>query len=112
MLLPIAASLPVQGTRKKRIPQSRFLSWPTNGEETLLGCLGKEPVQTPHLDRLASEGVLFTNAVSCYPVSSPARGILMSGMYPMNNKVIGKLQFGYSPYGVNCRKQPVAGVMS
>lgn len=36
-----------------------------------LGCLGKEPVKTPCLDHLASEGVLFTNAVSSYPVSSP-----------------------------------------
>lgn len=34
-----------------------------------LGCLGKEPVKTPCLDHLASEGVLFTNAVSSYPVS-------------------------------------------
>lgn len=40
-----------------------------------LGCLGKEPVKTPCLDHLASEGVLFTNAVSSYPVSSPARAM-------------------------------------
>ena len=45
-----------------------------------LGCLGKEPVKTPCLDQLAREGVNFTNAVSSYPVSSPARGMLMTGM--------------------------------
>lgn len=38
-----------------------------------LGCLQQEPVQTPHLDQLASEGILFTEAVSSYPVSSPAQ---------------------------------------
>ena len=32
-----------------------------------MGCMGKEPVQTPNLDRLASEGILFTDAVSSYP---------------------------------------------
>lgn len=51
-----------------------------------LGCMQKEPVQTPHLDRLASEGILFTNAVSNYPVSSPARAMWMTGMYPASNR--------------------------
>lgn len=45
-----------------------------------IGCLGVEPVKTPNLDRLASEGVHFTDAVSNYPVSSPARGMLMTGI--------------------------------
>lgn len=65
-----------------------------------LGCLGLEPVQTPCLDRLASAGVNFTNAISSYPVSSPARGMLMTGMYPMNNKVIGNCNSQTAPYGV------------
>lgn len=58
-----------------------------------LGCLGKEPVKTPCLDQLAREGVNFTNAVSSYPVSSPARGMLMTGMYPHKNKSNRQLQF-------------------
>ena len=45
-----------------------------------IGCLGLEPVRTPNLDKLASEGVHFTDAISSYPVSSPARGMLMTGM--------------------------------
>ena len=99
LLLPIAASLPVQAQDKNESPNLVFImadQW--RGDA--LGCLDKEPVQTPHLDQLASEGVLFTNAVSCYPVSSPARGILMSGMYPMNNKVIGNCNSDTAPHGV------------
>ena len=65
-----------------------------------LGCLGKEPVKTPCLDHLASEGVLFTNAVSSYPVSSPARAMLMTGMYPLHNKVTGNCNSQTAPYGV------------
>lgn len=65
-----------------------------------LGCIGKEPVKTPCLDRLASEGVNFTDAISSYPVSSPARAMLMSGMYPVHNKVVGNCNSETAPYGV------------
>lgn len=65
-----------------------------------IGCIGKEPVKTPCLDKLASEGVLFTNAVSSYPVSSPARAMLMTGMYPIHNKVTSNCNSQTAPYGV------------
>ncbi|MEG1615417.1 MAG: sulfatase [Bacteroidales bacterium] len=65
-----------------------------------LGCLGIEPVRTPNLDKLASEGVLFTEAVSGYPVSSPARAMLMTGMYPMKNRVTSNCNSATAPYGV------------
>lgn len=65
-----------------------------------IGCIGKEPVKTPCLDNLASEGVNFTNAVSSYPVSSPARGMLMTGMYPHKSKVTGNCNSATAPYGV------------
>lgn len=65
-----------------------------------LGCIGKEPVKTPCLDKLASEGVNFTNAISSYPVSSPARAMLMTGMYPINNKVVGNCNSETAPFGV------------
>ena len=65
-----------------------------------LGCMDKEPVQTPCLDELASEGILFTNAISSYPVSSPARGMLMTGMYPLKNKVVGNCNSRTAPYQV------------
>lgn len=44
-----------------------------------LGSLGKIPVKTPNLDRLASEGVLFTNAYTPTPVCAPARQSILSG---------------------------------
>lgn len=65
-----------------------------------LGGIGTEPVQTPHLDHPASEGINLTNAISSYPVSSPARGMLMTGMYPTNSKVTGNCNSATAPYGV------------
>ncbi|MXX03677.1 MAG: sulfatase-like hydrolase/transferase [Gemmatimonadetes bacterium] len=46
-----------------------------------VGCYGNEVVRTPHLDRLATEGVRFETAVSNNPVCMPARSCLLSGQY-------------------------------
>ncbi len=48
-----------------------------------VGCLGGHPdAQTPHIDRLAGRGVLFTNAHCQAPVCTPSRASLMSGRLP------------------------------
>ena len=65
-----------------------------------IGYLNIEPVKTPNLDKLASAGVHFTDAVSCYPVSSPARAMLMTGLYPVSNKVTGNCNSANTPHGV------------
>ena len=44
-----------------------------------------DPVSTPALDKLASEGLVFNRAVSNFPLCSPYRGMLLSGMYPDQN---------------------------
>lgn len=46
-----------------------------------------DPVITPNIDKLAKNGIVFTNAVSNYPLCSPHRGMLMSGMYPEQNGI-------------------------
>ena len=52
-----------------------------------------DPVVTPNIDKLAKQGVVFTNAISNYPLCSPYRGMLLTGMYPESNGIWG-----------NCRK--------
>ncbi|MDX1284901.1 MAG: sulfatase-like hydrolase/transferase, partial [Draconibacterium sp.] len=44
-----------------------------------------DPVSTPNLDKLANEGIVFSRAVSNFPLCSPYRGMLLSGMYPDSN---------------------------
>ncbi len=50
--------------------------------------IGKpDPVVTPHIDKLAENGVVFTQAVSNFPLCSPARGMILSGRYPEQNGI-------------------------
>ena len=46
-----------------------------------LGCYGNRAVETPNLDRLAREGMRFTNAFVTGPVCSAARSAIAAGMY-------------------------------
>ena len=47
-----------------------------------LGCYGNSFNETPNLDRLAKQGVRFTDAYAAAPVCSPYRAALMTGQYP------------------------------
>ncbi len=46
-----------------------------------LGCYGDAYANTPNIDRLAAEGVRYTNAFASAPVCSPARSTLITGVY-------------------------------
>lgn len=46
-----------------------------------------DPVYTPHFDTFARQSVVFSRAVSGYPVCSPFRAMLFSGCFPEKNGV-------------------------
>ena len=50
-----------------------------------LGCIGLKPLKTPHLDRLAAEGVRATSFYVTWPACTPSRGSLLTGRYPQRN---------------------------
>lgn len=72
-----------------------------------IGCLGKEPVMTPNIDRMAAEGVICLNATSPHPVSSPARASFMTGQYPLHHGVLGNCNTNSEPYGVELKEGAV-----
>ena len=47
-----------------------------------IACCGSEFYETPNLDRLASQGMRFTDAYASCPVCSPTRASLLTGKYP------------------------------
>ena len=54
-----------------------------------LGCYGQEVIKTPVLDKLASEGIRFTDFYAGNPVCSPSRAILMTGISSSFNTIRG-----------------------
>lgn len=55
---------------------------------TALACNGNRIVRTPHLDRLAGEGVVFDRAFSSCPICSPYRAQVLTGNYSHVNGVV------------------------
>lgn len=47
-----------------------------------LGCYGSKKNDTPYIDKLADEGIRFTDFYMASPVCSPSRGAMMTGCYP------------------------------
>ncbi len=47
-----------------------------------LGCAGNPDVKTPHIDRLAAEGIRFTQSFVANPVCQPNRASMFTGRYP------------------------------
>lgn len=50
-----------------------------------LGCYGHPSVRTPHLDRMAAEGMRFTDFYSAAEVCTPSRTALLTGRYPIRS---------------------------
>src|SRR5210317_1386777 len=54
-----------------------------------LGCYGQEIIQTPNIDKLAAEGMRFTQAYSGCSLCAPARSTLMTGTHAGHTPVRG-----------------------
>ncbi len=84
-------------------PPNLLILLPDQWRGRSLGFLGEEAVITPHLDRLAEESLVLTDAVSNYPVCSPYRAMFMTGKYPFANGVLGNCNSKGTRYGYELR---------
>ena len=59
-----------------------------------LGCYGEDQARTPHLDKLAEQGMRFANAYVTQSSCSPSRSSIFTGLYPHQNGMIGLAHYG------------------
>lgn len=86
LLLLWSAPVAVADTAKPRPTNLVFILTDNQGAWTL-GCYGNPDIQTPHIDRLAAEGMRFTRALSSNPVCSPTRATFLTGLMPSQHGV-------------------------
>ena len=58
----------------------------------MLGCYGDPLVKTPHIDRLASRGVMFQRAYCAFPLCGPSRNSMLTGLYPNSTGILANAQ--------------------
>ena len=58
-----------------------------------LSCYGQQRYSTPNIDRLAAQGMLFTQAYAGSPVSAPSRATLMTGQHTGHTHVRGNREY-------------------
>ncbi len=58
-----------------------------------LGCYGQKKIKTPNLDKLADEGIRFTNAYAGSTVCAPSRCVLMTGLHSGHAVIRGNSKF-------------------
>jgi hypothetical protein len=82
-IAPTAAQRAEAGVRpeRRRRPNVVFVSIDDLGWDEF-GCYGNTFNETPHIDRLAREGLQFTDAYAAAPLCSPMRAALITGLYP------------------------------
>ncbi|MHC4501560.1 MAG: sulfatase-like hydrolase/transferase, partial [Planctomycetota bacterium] len=54
-----------------------------------MGCAGNKTIITPHLDSIAKDGVLFSNAYTSTPSCTPARTTILTGLSPWHHGMLG-----------------------
>lgn len=70
------------------VDRPNVLFIPVDDLRPQLGCYGRTRMVTPHIDRLASEGVLFTNAYCQVPVCGASRASLLTGLRPTGRRFL------------------------
>jgi arylsulfatase A-like enzyme len=96
-------------------PNIIFILTDNHGAWTL-GCYGNKEIQTPNIDRLASEGMLFTRAYCNNSVCSPSRATFLTGLIPSQHGVHAYIpqtaQIGPDAYGVIKEFRTLPGILA
>lgn len=65
-----------------------LIIYPDQMRADAMGCAGNKVVKTPNIDRLANEGVHFTEAYTSYPICCPFRASVLTGKYAQGHGMV------------------------
>jgi arylsulfatase A-like enzyme len=65
-----------------------------------LGCYGQKLIATPNLDRLATEGMRFTQFYAGSPVCAPSRNVLLTGQHTGHTLIRGNAKISLRPQDI------------
>ena len=86
LLLAASTGVVFTGCKENVDPGPPNILWLTSEDNSaFLGCYGDSFATTPNLDKLASQGFLYTHAYANAPVSAPARNTIITGVYANSN---------------------------
>ncbi|WP_066631083.1 sulfatase-like hydrolase/transferase [Labilibacter marinus] len=87
LLFSIIILLSISGYAKKNERPNIIFILTDDQSYGMMGCTGNEIIQTPNLDKLAGEGVLFTNAHVSSAICTPSRVSIFLGQYERKHSV-------------------------
>jgi N-sulfoglucosamine sulfohydrolase len=79
--LGVASMLTANASAQQPQKQPNILWISTEDMSPHLGCYGDKTAKTPNLDKLASQGIRFTNVFTTAAISAPCRAGIITGMY-------------------------------
>src|SRR6202140_3138872 len=89
-----ASTLPQSETSRSAAAKSKLATKPSVILVTIdtlradhVGCYGAQMVETPTLDGLAHDGIVFERAISQVPLTWPSHAVILTGTYPFQNGV-------------------------
>jgi len=85
------SSKPKESQEKSKTEHSKpnvLIIQPDQHRADIMGCAGNKMVKTPNLDKLAANGVHFTQAASASPVCCPFRATMQTGLYIHEHGVV------------------------
>ncbi len=109
VLAAAAACLPSFGTPKPK-PTNIIVIFIDDMGYGDLGCYGATGYTTPNLDKMASQGIRFTNFVSAQAVCSASRAGILTGCYPNRVGISGALMPD-AKIGLNPEEETIAEVL-
>jgi arylsulfatase A-like enzyme len=121
LLLLCAAAAPTARARGADRPPNVLVILSDDLGYADLGCYGAPQIKTPRLDRLAGEGMRFTDFYAAANVCTPSRAALLTGCYPQRVSLgevkragdanSSRVLYSNSPYGLNPDEITLAEIM-